>query len=99
MEVDADDTGVLIILFLVNVASLRHEEEKLLKMWGLCLEGLTLCPLTGEYENVYSKLTMSPNTNHHNTVLPPKRFDIFLFFPPVWEMLRRFRCRVVQIFL
>ena len=28
MEVDADDTGVLLILFLVNVASLRHEEEK-----------------------------------------------------------------------
>ena len=30
----ADDTGVLLILFLVNVASLRHEEEKLLRMWA-----------------------------------------------------------------
>ena len=35
MEVDADDTGVLLILFLINVASLNHEEEKLLRMWGL----------------------------------------------------------------
>ena len=31
MVVDAGDTGVLLHLFLVNVASLRHEEEKLLK--------------------------------------------------------------------
>ena len=29
MVVDACDTGVLLHLFLVNVASLRHEEEKL----------------------------------------------------------------------
>ena len=42
MEVDADDTGVLLILFLVNVASLRHEEEKLPKMWGLFLKGPVL---------------------------------------------------------
>ena len=38
MEVDADDTGVFLILFLVNVAFLRYEEEKLLKMWGLFLK-------------------------------------------------------------
>ena len=35
MVVDAGDTGVLLHLFLVNVASLRHEEEKLLKTRGL----------------------------------------------------------------
>ena len=35
MLVDAGDTGVLLHLFLVNVASLRHEEEKLLKTRGL----------------------------------------------------------------
>ena len=35
MVVDAGDTGVLLYLFLVNVASLRHEEEKLLKTKGL----------------------------------------------------------------
>ena len=34
MVVDAGDTGVLLHLFLVNVA-LRHEEEKLLKTRGL----------------------------------------------------------------
>ena len=34
MEVDADDTGVLLIIFLVNVASLRHEEEKASKDVG-----------------------------------------------------------------
>ena len=35
MVVDAGDTGVLLHLFLVNVASLKHEEEKLLKTRGL----------------------------------------------------------------
>ena len=35
MLVDAGDTGVLLHFFLVNVASLRHEEEKLLKTRGL----------------------------------------------------------------
>ena len=35
MVVDAGDTGVLLHLFFVNVASLRHEEEKLLKPRGL----------------------------------------------------------------
>ena len=35
MVVDAGDTGVLLHLFLVNVASLRYEEEKLLKTSGL----------------------------------------------------------------
>ena len=34
MEVDADDTGVLLLLFLVNVAYVRHKEEKLLRMWA-----------------------------------------------------------------
>ena len=34
MVVDAGDTGVLLHIFLVNVAS-RHEEEKLLKSRGL----------------------------------------------------------------
>ena len=34
MVVDAGDTGVLLHIFLVNVAS-RHEEEKLLKSGGL----------------------------------------------------------------
>ena len=33
MEVDANDTGVLLILF-VNVASLRHEEGKASKDMG-----------------------------------------------------------------
>ena len=35
MVVDAGDTGVLLHLFLVNVAPLRHEEGKLLKTRGL----------------------------------------------------------------
>ena len=70
MEVDADDTEVLLILFLVDVASLRHEEEKLLRMWA-DFSKAQQCHLTGEYENAYSKPTTSPNaegsnTNHHN---------------------------------
>ena len=74
MEVDVDDTGVLLVLFLVNVASLRHEEEKLLRMWAYFLKAQH-CHLTGEYENAYSKLTTSPNaeelkTNHHNSSPP-----------------------------
>ena len=73
MEVDADDTGVLYILFLVNVASLLHEEENLLRMWAYFSKAQH-CHLIGEYENAYSKLTTSPNaeglkTNHHNTIL------------------------------
>ena len=35
MVVDAGDTGVLLHIFLVNVAFLKHEEEKLLKTRGL----------------------------------------------------------------
>ena len=42
MEVDADDTEVLLIIFLVNVASLRHEEEKLLRMWAYFLKAQAL---------------------------------------------------------
>ena len=60
MEVDADNTGVLLHLFLVNVASLRYEEEKLLKMWAY-FSKTQHCHLTGENENVYFKLTTSPN--------------------------------------
>ena len=68
--VDAGDTGVLLILFLVNVASVRHEEEKLLRRCAYFLKAQH-CHLTGEYENAYSKLTTSPNaegskTNHHS---------------------------------
>ena len=74
MEVDADDTGVLLILSLVNVASLGYEGGKLLKTWGLYRE-VQHCHLTGEYENAYSKLTTSPNaqglkTRKHN-ISPP----------------------------
>ena len=74
MEVDADDTGVLLHSLFVNVASLRHEEEKLLRMCAYFPRGQH-CHLTGEYENAYSKLTTSPNaeglkTNHHN-ISPP----------------------------
>ena len=58
MEVDADDTGVLLHLFLVNVASLRYEEEKLLRVW-VYFSKAQPCHLTGEYENAYSNLTMS----------------------------------------
>ena len=60
MEVDADDTGVLLILFLVNVVSLRHEEEKLLNMWGLFLKN----PALSSYRRIRKrlrKLTTSPN--------------------------------------
>ena len=42
MEVDADDTEVLLIIFLVNVASLRHQEEKLLRMWAYFLKAQAL---------------------------------------------------------
>ena len=35
MVVNAGDTGILLHLFLVDVASLRHEEEELLKTRGL----------------------------------------------------------------
>ena len=74
IEVDADDTRVLYILFLVNVASRRHKEEKLLKMWAYFSKAQHY-HLTGGYENAYSKLTTSPNaeglkTNHHNISLP-----------------------------
>ena len=34
MVVDAGDTGVLLYLFLANVASLWHEEEKPLTPWS-----------------------------------------------------------------
>ena len=71
MEVDADDTGVLYIFFLVNVTSRRHKEEKLLRRCAYFLKAQH-CHLTGDYENAYSKLTTSPNaeglkTNHHDT--------------------------------
>ena len=42
MEVDADDTEVLFIIFLVNVASLRHQEEKLLRTWAYFLKAQAL---------------------------------------------------------
>ena len=74
MVVDAGGTGALLHLFLVNVASLRHEEEKLLRLWAHFLRPKH-CHLTGEYENAYSKLKTSPNaeglkTNHHH-ISPP----------------------------
>ena len=62
MEVDADDTGVLLILSLVNVASLEYEGGKLIKTWGLYREAQH-CHLTREYENAYSKLTTSPTVD------------------------------------
>ena len=34
MVVDAGDTGVFLHLFLVNVASTRHEEENILRKWA-----------------------------------------------------------------
>ena len=55
MVVDAGDTGVLLHLFLVNVASLRNEEEKILKRWALFLKA-QYCHLTREYKNAYSIL-------------------------------------------
>ena len=69
MELNTDDTGVLLILSLVNVASLGYEGGKLIKTWGLYREAQH-CHLTGEYKNAYSKLSTSPNaeglkTNHH----------------------------------
>ena len=71
MVVDAGDTGVLLHLFLVNVASLEHEEEKLQKRWAFFLKA-QYCHLTREYKNAYSMLATSPNagglkTNHHNS--------------------------------
>ena len=70
MVVDAGDTGVLLHLFLVNVSSLKHEEEKLLKRWAFFLTA-QYCHLTREYKNAYSILATSPNaeglkTNHRN---------------------------------
>ena len=53
MMVDAGDTGVLLHLFLTKVASLRYEEEKLLKRWAFFLEA-QYCHLTREYKNAYS---------------------------------------------
>ena len=58
MEVDADDTGVLLHLFPVNAASLRYEEEKLLRVW-VYFSKAQPCHLTVEYENASSNLTMS----------------------------------------
>ena len=74
MVVDAGDTGVLLYLFLVNVASLKHEEEKLLKRWAFFPKA-QYCHPTREYKNAYSILATSPNaerlkTNHHN-ISPP----------------------------
>ena len=73
MVVDAGDTGVLLHLFFVDVASLKHEEEKLLKRWAFFLKAQQYCHLTREYKNAYSILATSPNaeglkTNHHNTI-------------------------------
>ena len=72
MEVDGDDTGVLLILSLVSVAHLGYEGGKAYKGMGVYISKTQHCHLTGEYENAYSKLTTSPNaeglkTNHHNT--------------------------------
>ena len=80
MVVDAGDTGVLLHLFLVNVASLRHDEEKLLKRWPYILKAQH-CHLTREYKNAYSILAASPNaeglkTNQHNIIPPPILFYI-----------------------
>ena len=52
MEVDADDTGVLLIIFLVNLASLRYEEENLIKMWGLFLKD----PALSSYRRIRKRL-------------------------------------------
>ena len=72
MVVDAGDTGVLLHLFLVNVASLKHEEEKLLK--GAYFLKAQRCHLTRGYKNAYSILATSPDakglkTNHLNNCL------------------------------
>ena len=72
--VDAGDTGVLLHLFLVNVASFKREEEKLLKRWAFFLKA-QYCHLTREYKNAFSILATSPKaeglkTNHHN-ISPP----------------------------
>ena len=64
MVVDAGDTGVPLHLFLVNVASLRHKEEKLLKTKGLESPSTVIlsentrthCHLIREYKNAYSIL-------------------------------------------
>ena len=74
MVVDADDTGVLYILFLVNVASRRHKEGKLLKMCAYFLKAQH-CHLPENTKNAYSKLATSSNaeglkTNHHH-ISPP----------------------------
>ena len=74
MVVEAGDTGVLLHLFLVNVASLKHEEEKLLKRWTYFLKAQH-CHLAREYKSASSTLATSLNaeglkTNHLN-ISPP----------------------------
>ena len=72
MVVDAGDTGVLLILFLITlfdyVASLGGKafEEVCLLPGGPALSS------TGEYKNAYFKVATAPNaeglkTNHHHT--------------------------------
>ena len=73
MVVDVGDMGVLLHLFLVNVASLKHEEEKFLKRWAFFLKA-QYCHLTRGCKNAYSILATSPNaeglkTNHHNSTV------------------------------
>ena len=48
MVVDAGDTGVLLHLFFVNVASLKQEEGMLQRKW-VYFSKAQHCHLTGEY--------------------------------------------------
>ena len=52
MAVDADDTEVLLINSLVNVASLGYEGGKLLKKWGSISRG----PALSSYQRIRKRL-------------------------------------------
>ena len=74
MVVDAGDTEVLLHLFLMDVALLRHEEEKLLKTRGLESPSTVILSENTRTPTLYF-LPTSPNvegvkTNHHN-ISPP----------------------------
>ena len=60
MVVDAGDTGVLLHLFLVNVASLRHKKEKLRKTRGLESPSTVILSENTRTPTLYF-LPMSPN--------------------------------------
>ena len=61
MVVDADDTGVHLHLFLVNVASLKHEEETLPTRWAYFLKAQH-GHLTRKYKtSILYLLATSPN--------------------------------------